>query len=329
MTSLALTMGEPGGIGPELALKAWQHFHKKSQLTFTLYADLEMMRASAERLGLDVDCVDVSNENTNALFAKALPVIPLHAPVTATPGQAETKNAAAVIEAITRAVVGVHAGHYSAVVTNPVQKASLTAHGFKWPGQTEFLGHLDQLHTKKNNRAVMMLACDTLKIVPLTIHMPLKDVAARLSREEIISVTQLTHDALRFRFKIAAPRIVIAGFNPHAGENGTMGREEIDIIAPAVKTLRDAGLNVIGPLPADTLFHERARARYDAVVAMYHDQALIPVKTLAFDSAVNMTIGLSFLRTSPDHGTALDIAGKGIARADSLIAALEMAAQLS
>ncbi len=329
MKSLALTMGEPGGIGPELALKAWAHFRQKSQLVFALYADIEIMRATAQRMGLDIPCIDASSGDIKSLFSTSLPVIPLYESVVDEPGHANSINAAVVIKAITRAVEDVQQGIHAAVVTNPVQKASLTPHGFKWPGQTEFLGHLDKLHTQQNNRAVMMLACDAFKIVPLTIHMPLKDVAANLSQADIVDVTTITNTALRDRFKIATPRIVVAGLNPHAGEQGTMGREEIDIIAPAITTLRANGLNVIGPLPADTLFHERARASYDAVIAMYHDQALIPVKTLAFDSAVNMTIGLSFLRTSPDHGTALDIAGKGIARADSLIAALEMAAQLS
>jgi 4-hydroxythreonine-4-phosphate dehydrogenase len=314
---LALTMGEPAGIGPEITLAAWRTIRGAGP-AFFLIADPALLP------GAPVTII-AAPEQAAAAFAHALPVLPLALAAPCLPGRPDPRNAPAVIASIEQAVAFARAGRAGGVVTNPIQKSVLTAAGFAHPGHTEFLGELAGTGTPP----VMMLACPGLRVVPVTIHIALARAAATLTTEAIVTQGRVVAAALIRDFGIAAPRLVVAGLNPHAGEDGTMGREDIEIVAPAVAALRAAGVAARGPLPADTLFTPRARATYDCALCMYHDQALIPVKTLDMDGGVNVTLGLSIIRTSPDHGTALDIAGTGLADPGSLIAALRMAGELS
>ncbi|MFC5353952.1 4-hydroxythreonine-4-phosphate dehydrogenase PdxA [Azospirillum himalayense] len=324
---LALTMGEPAGIGGEIALKAWSMARGAARADgavppFVLLDDPARLEALAARLGLPVPVRAVgSMAEGAALFDAALPVLPqpLAAPVT--PGRPDPANGAAVIASIDRAVELVRRGEASAVVTNPIQKSALYAAGFRHPGHTEYLAHLAGL----TDEPVMMLVAQDLRVVPVTIHVSVRDAVPLVTREAILHAGRVTAAALARDFGIARPRLAVAALNPHAGEGGAMGREEIDVIAPAVADLRAEGIDAVGPRPADTLFHAAARRGYDAALCMYHDQALIPLKTIDFDTGVNITLGLPFVRTSPDHGTALDIAGTGKAGASSLIAALTTA----
>jgi 4-hydroxythreonine-4-phosphate dehydrogenase len=259
-----------------------------------------------------------------------LPVVPLDvASVSAEPGKPDASSAPAAIASIRTAVAHVLKGHAAAIVTNPVAKNVLYRSGFAEPGHTEFLAKLAHEATGKTARPVMMLWSPELAVVPVTIHLPLKDVVTQLTPDLVIETGRIAAHDLNTRFGISRPRIAVAGLNPHAGEEGALGEEDRVVVAPAVKQLQAEGIDAIGPMPADTLFHDRARAAYDVALCMYHDQALIPIKTLAFDHAVNVTLGLPFVRTSPDHGTAFDIAGKGIADPTSLMAALTLAARLS
>lgn len=328
---LALTMGDPAGIGLEIALKAWTVRSARGLPSFVLYADPALVTARARVLGIAV-AVAVVDAPTEALARvdRALPVVavPLAAPSVA--GQPDTANAAATIASIERATYDVAMGHASALVTNPIAKSVLYSAGFTHPGHTEFLAHLSaRITERKPMRPVMLLASSELRVVPLTIHVPLTDVPALISHDLIVDTATIVESALRRDFGIARPRIAIAGLNPHAGENGAIGREDRDVIAPAVAALAARGLLVTGPHSADTLFHAEARNRYDAAIAMYHDQALIPIKTLAFDTGVNVTLGLPFVRTSPDHGTAFDIAALGTASPESLIQALILASRMA
>jgi len=291
--------------------------------------DPDHFRRVAQALGLDVPVVEASADDAERVFAGALPILPLGARVVGMPGQPSPADAAATIEAIERAVAMVADGSAGAVVTNPIAKEVLYAAGFKHPGHTEFLGELARQHFGQAGHPVMMLWSPELAVIPATIHIPLAEVPSRLTRDLLVATGRIVAQDLVNRFGIAAPRLAFCGLNPHAGERGSIGREEVEVIAPAVEELQRQGLRVTGPFPADTLFHAAARSRYDAVVAMYHDQALIPIKTIAFDSAVNVTLGLPFVRTSPDHGTAFDIAGQGKADPSSLIAAIELAARLA
>ncbi len=261
-------------------------------------------------------------------FPKFLPVIPLSAPVSARPGRPDAGSAASVLESIERAVRLVQAGEACALVTNPIAKHVLYEAGFRHPGHTEFLAALASDNGGETCHPVMMLWSERLAVVPVTVHIPLADVPSALTTDLIVLTGRIVARELRERFGLAQPRLALAGLNPNAGENGAMGTEDRHIIAPAVEILRQDGIEVTGPLPADTMFHAGARSRYDAALAMYHDQALIPIKTIAFDEAVNVTLGLPFVRTSPDHGTAFDIAGRGVARPDSLVAAIRLAARL-
>src|SRR5207253_5765921 len=256
-----------------------------------------------------------------AMFADALPVLPIGGSPIAGPGRPDPADAPLVIGAIDAAVADVRGGRAAAVVTNPINKDALYRAGFRHPGHTEYLAEL----AGAGGGAVMMLASPQLRVVPVTVHLALREAVAQLSGAAIVHAGWLTHEALVRDFGIAAPVIACAGLNPHAGEAGALGGEDIDIIMPAIAELRAAGIDVRGPLAADTMFHAAARSGYDAALCMYHDQALIPVKTIDFDGAVNVTLGLPFIRTSPDHGTAFDIAGQGVARPDSLIAALRLA----
>jgi 4-hydroxythreonine-4-phosphate dehydrogenase len=326
---LALTLGEPAGIGPDLTIQLWRRRAKLRLPAFYVVADPEFIRRRAHLLGLDVAVSVVTPAQATETFAYALPVVTLDIPTTALPGQPDTSSAPSAVASIRHAVADVLAGKAAAIVTNPVAKNVLYRSGFAEPGHTEFLARLVQETTGKPVKPVMMLWSPELAVVPVTIHLPFKEVVTQLTSELVVETARIVARDLASRFGIAHPRIVVAGLNPHAGEQGALGAEDGAIVAPAVKQLQTEGINAVGPLPADTLFHERARASYDVALCMYHDQALIPIKTLAFDHAVNVTLGLPFVRTSPDHGTAFDIAGKGAADPSSLIAALTLAARLS
>jgi 4-hydroxythreonine-4-phosphate dehydrogenase len=314
---LVLTMGEPSGIGGEIAVGAW-HVLRHTGPHFVLIDD-------ASRIGGAPVRAVPAIEDAAAIFADALPVLhrPLRNP--AIPGRPDSANAPAVIGAIEEAVTLARSGRAAGVVTNPVQKSVLTAAGFPHPGHTEFLGVL----AGTGVAPVMMLACPGLRTVPVTVHEPLRMAIARLTPAMIIETTRAVHAALRQDFGIASPRLVIAGLNPHAGEDGTLGTEDRDIVAPAVAALQESGVAVHGPVPPDTMFTAHARRGYDAAICLYHDQALIPIKTLDMAGGVNVTLGLSIVRTSPDHGTALDIAGRGQADPSSLVAALRLAAEIA
>ena len=322
---LLLTMGEPAGIGGEIALKAWLR-RGEGLPAFAAVDDPTRLEEIARLLRLDVKVrVIAAVREAGGVFSEALPVLPQTLAAPAVPGRPSAATAIAVIGSIERAARLALAGEAAAIVTNPIQKKPLYDAGFAHPGHTEFLGALAELEAPP----AMMLAAEELRVVPVTIHRPLAEVPKVLTTAEILRIGMITAAALKRDFGVARPRLAVAGLNPHAGEAGSMGDEDETIVAPAVDALRSAGIDAAGPLPADTMFHAAARARYDAALCMYHDQALIPIKTLAFDRAVNVTLGLPFIRTSPDHGTALDIAGKGIASAESLIAALKMAAAMA
>ncbi|MCR4266845.1 4-hydroxythreonine-4-phosphate dehydrogenase PdxA [Nitratireductor sp. ZSWI3] len=329
MFPLALSIGDPSGIGPELVIQAWHQRKALDLPAFYVLADPALLASRARHLGLDAPLAEVSADAACDVFADRLPVAPLENGLTDTPGLPSPVNAAGIIEAITRAVEDTLAGRAAAVVTAPIAKKPLYDAGFRFPGHTEFLGHLAEEITGSPATPIMMLAGPELRTVPVTVHQALEAVPRTLSGALVQQAARITARDLRLRFAIEAPRIAVAGLNPHAGEGGTMGREDAEIIAPAIDALRADGIDAFGPLPADTMFHARARQGYDAALCMYHDQALIPVKTIAFDETVNVTLGLPFVRTSPDHGTAFDIAGKGVARADSLIAAIRMARRLA
>ncbi len=326
---LALTLGEPAGIGPDLTLAVWRRRVELDVPAFYLIGDEVFLRSRARVLGLDLPLAVVTPEQANAAFERALPVVPLGLSVTAAPGKPDASSAPAAIASIRRAVDDVLSGRAAAIVTNPVAKNVLYRSGFAEPGHTEFLAKLAAETTGKPVRPVMMLWSAELAVIPVTIHLPLRDVVSHLTTELVLETGRIVARDLAARFGIARPRIAVAGLNPHAGEDGALGDEDRAIVAPAVKQLQAEGIDAIGPLPADTLFHERARATYDVAMCMYHDQALIPIKTLAFDRAVNVTLGLPFVRTSPDHGTAFDIAGSGRADPSSLVAALALAARLA
>lgn len=317
LAPIAMSCGEPAGIGPEIAVRAWRDLGEA--LPFFLVGDPAHLPK-----GTPIAEIDSPSEAASAA-KRGLPVLAHAFPAPAVPGQPAPENAAAIVSVIARAVALVMAGEASALTTLPIAKKVLKdGAGFAFPGHTEYLASL-----AGTDRVVMMLACPELRVVPVTIHMPLAEVPAALTAELLAETIRITHAALRSDFAIARPRLAVAGLNPHAGEGGAMGREECEVIAPVLDALRAEGLAISGPLPADTMFHAAARAGYDAAIAMYHDQALIPIKTIDFAGGVNVTLGLPFVRTSPDHGTAFDIAGKGMADATSLIAALRMAAAIA
>lgn len=323
---LALTMGDPAGIGGELSLAAWQHHGGKQGPAFVVLDDPERLASLARHLGMAVPIHIVDGpEEAAVVFPHALPVLPVRLLQAVQPGQPDPAHAPAVLKSIEQAVRLAEAGRVGAVVTNPISKATLYQAGFRFPGHTEYLGAL----TGTSAPPVMMLACPSLRVVPVTIHVSLLQALAALTTAEIVRQGRVLHHALRQNFGVTHPRIAVAGLNPHAGEGGAMGDEESRIIQPAVDILRAEGMTVTGPLPPDTMFTARARNSYDAALCMYHDQGLIPLKTLDMDGGVNVTLGLPILRTSPDHGTAFDIAGKGEAHPGSLLAALSMAADMA
>jgi len=326
---LALTLGEAAGIGPDITLAAWQQRAELELPPFYLLSDPSLIARRAARLALDVPIKVVAPEAADAAFAGALPIVDIGIAVTAEPGRPDWTSAPAALAAIDRAVADVRAGLAAALVTNPVAKSVLYQSGFAEPGHTEYLAKLAQRAGGPPLHPVMMLWSPELAVVPVTIHLPLAQVVESLSTELIVRTGRIVAQCLKARFGIARPRLAVAALNPHAGESGALGSEDRDLVEPAVAQLKAEGIEARGPLPADALFHAAARATYDVALAMYHDQALIPIKTLAFDHAVNVTLGLPFVRTSPDHGTAFDIAGSGRANPRSLIAALMLAARLS
>jgi len=333
---LALTLGEPAGIGPDIAIAAWLRRRELNLPVFYLLGDEALIarrakflgRALNSTLGADIRIAGVRADEAKAAFAEALPVVATGVIATAEPGQPDDNSAPAALSSIRQAVTDVIAGRAGAVVTNPIAKNVLYRAGFHHPGHTEFLaelaganGHVPQ--------PVMLLWSPMLAVVPVTIHLPLREALAQLTSELIVSTVRIVAAEFKSRFGKSRPRIAISGLNPHAGEDGSLGHEERTIVAPAIEILRGEGIEAKGPLPADTMFHAAARKTYDCAVCMYHDQALIPIKTLAFDEAVNVTLGLPFIRTSPDHGTAFDIAGTGKANPASLIAALQLANRMA
>jgi 4-hydroxythreonine-4-phosphate dehydrogenase len=339
---LAITSGDPAGVGPDVTLMAWLRRRDLGLAAFYVIADPAMLADRAALLKLDVPIKSIAPGEAAATFQSALPVVDCGLSAKPVPGSPSAANAAAIIASIERGVGDVLAGRARAVITNPIAKHVLYDAGFQHPGHTEFLGELAlqwgpppafdfglDFGRAGVYRPVMMLAGPDLRTVPVTVHTSLLTAIGMLSADLIVETARIVSADLAAKFKLSSPRLAVAGLNPHAGEQGAMGREDIDIIAPAIARLRAEGIDAVGPLPADTLFHAEARSRYDVALCMYHDQALIPVKTLAFDETVNVTLGLPFVRTSPDHGTAFDIAGSGSARPNSLCAAISLADRLA
>ena len=321
---LAVTMGDPAGIGGELTLAAWQA-RRRARQPFIVIDDPARLASLAKRLGVEIPIRETTPEDSDSVFADALPVLPLAPLGPITLGQPCPAHAAAAIESIRLAVELSLAGRTGGLVTNPVYKKSLYDHGFKYPGQTEYVGALSD----PTAHPIMLLASPGLKVVPLTTHMPLRAAIDAVTSEAIVGLGKLMAAALTQDLGPDPVRLAIAGLNPHAGEEGKMGTEDEAIIRPAVDALKAAGVHAVGPLSPDSMFHEEARVHYDAALCMYHDQALIPLKTLDFRSGVNATLGLPVVRTSPDHGTAFDIAGQGKADTSSFLAALDMAAAIA
>jgi 4-hydroxythreonine-4-phosphate dehydrogenase len=322
---ILLTCGEPAGVGPEITARAWEALRHEPDCCFALLGDAAYWQH--RNPGLPVRQIQEPPEAL-ACFSGALPVLNRPLPKHPLPGTIDPATAPQVIAAIGEAVDMAFEGKVSAIVTNPIHKDALYQAGFRHQGHTDYLAYLSGLKGKLVQEVMMLVAAD-LRAIPVTVHIPLKDVPAALTEKSIIAQARVTAHDLRRYFGIVRPRLAFTGLNPHAGENGAMGREEIDVIIPALKRLKAEGIDVAGPLSADTAFHAEARAAYDAILCMYHDQALIPVKTLDFHGGINVSLGLPFIRTSPDHGTALGIAGQHIANPQSLIAAIRLAAQMA
>ena len=322
---IVVTMGDPAGIGGEIAVLAWRDHHETLP-PFCILDDPERLQRLVAFTGIDCPLAKIADlQEATAISRRALPVLPLSRPIDALPGDDSTPDGPMVIESINKAITLAMDGRAEGMVTNPIQKSRLYAAGFQAPGHTEYLGKCAKL----SEPPVMLLAGPSLKVVPVTIHLSLRDAIARLSTQKIVHTLEVTIASLKTDFGIPHPRIAVSGLNPHAGEFGHLGREEIDIIGPAIQKVLKNGADVIGPLAGDTMFNEAARGTYDIAVCMYHDQALIPIKTLNFDNSVNITVGLPFVRTSPDHGTAYNIAGTGTANPNSLVSAIRMAAEIA
>lgn len=322
---LALSMGEPAGIAPEITVKSWIARREERLAPFFFVGDPTLLADAAASLGLTLPLAEIGHPaEAAALFDSALPVLPVRLAVPAVPGQLDPRNSRAVLHAIERAVGLCRAGEAAGLVTNPIHKKALHDVGFPHPGHTEYLSELcGGMHP------LMLFDSALLRVAPVTIHVALREAIGMLTRDLLVVSARLAAASLRRDFGVPAPRIAVAGLNPHAGEQGSLGREDMDVIAPAVELLRAEGIDAFGPLPPDAMFHAAARQRYDLALCMYHDQALIPLKTLDFEGAVNVTAGLPIVRTSPDHGTALDIAGRGAASPRSLIAAIRCAAGIA
>jgi 4-hydroxythreonine-4-phosphate dehydrogenase len=322
---LAITMGEPSGVGGESLLKTWAHY-RNNLPPFLVIDNIDRLKNIAYRMGLNIP---LYRHKLNTIdippFNEFLHIIDTPLESIVIPGQLDHKNSSSVINSITKAVELTMAGNTAGIVTNPIHKSTLYETGFLYPGHTEFLASL----TKPYQSPVMMLTCDQLRVVPITIHVSLADALSTLTTQSIVEKSKITAHALQHYFGISDPHLAIAGLNPHAGEFGAMGNEEQTVIQPAIDALKANGIRVSGPYPPDTLFTTQARQTYDVAICMYHDQALIPIKTLDFDNGVNITLGLPFIRTSPDHGTALNIAGTGQVREFSLVAAIKMAGMLA
>lgn len=328
LAPLAVSMGEPAGIGPDLILQLYAHRAENALSPFLLFGNLEFLRNRARRLGYDFAITAADAASTAETFATALPVFHIEGLVSDNPGNASPVSSHVVIDSITRAVTETMRGACRALVTAPIHKAVLYAAGFRHPGHTEFLADLCA-NGGTPRLPVMMLAHEDLRVVPVTIHVPIHEVPALLTAELIAETVRITAHGLRTRYGIERPRLAIAGLNPHAGEGGAIGHEEVEVIRPAIATLQAEGIDALGPFPGDTLFYPPQWRKYDAVIAMYHDQALIPIKTIAFESAVNVTLGLPIVRTSPDHGTAFDLAGTGEGSSASFLAAMRLAHKLT
>lgn len=321
---VAVTMGDPGGIGGEITIKAWEQ-RRTDGPAFLLICDPSWIEEVVGNIGASAPIVVIDKPaDADSVFADALPILPISGSVSGKPGSPAANDAAMIIESIETAVDLCQRGVVAGVATNPISKKSLYSAGFAFPGHTEFIA--DQCNIP---HPVMMLASPMLRVVPATIHRPLRDAIGDINADLIERVGRTVSASLHQDFGIETPRIAIAGLNPHAGEDGTLGREDGEFIAPAIESLRTSGLNVSGPVPADALFTPRSRETFDAAICMYHDQALIPIKALDFDRAVNVTLGLPIVRTSPDHGTAFDIAGTGKANPTSLISAIELAGEIA
>ena len=329
MRPLALTLGEPAGIGPELTLMLWVKRGSMGVPPFIAVGDPALLSARARLLKLDVPIAECQIAETSKLFSTALPVLNTGVPATAKPGEPDGTSAKSAAAAIERAVGFAVADEAAAIVTNPIAKSVMYADGFKFPGHTEYLAHLAAKPGGEPPRPVMLIWCEELSVVPVTIHVPLKDVPKQLSSKLIVETGRIVARDFALRLGIRNPRLAVCGLNLHAGEGGNIGREEIEVIVPAIQQLSAEGISASGPHSADTLFHPEARSRYDVALGMYHDQVLAPIKTIAFERAVNVTLGLPFIRTSPDHGTAFDLAGTGQANPASLLAALQIARRLA
>jgi len=325
VSPIALTMGEPAGIGGEIALKAWANRAETRVPEFFAIDDRKRLERLSRTLNWPFKTIQISApEEALEAFHHGLPVLEHTLPGSITPGQPDPTNAPAVISSIDAAISFVQSGAAGAIVTNPIHKGTLYDAGFKYPGHTEYLA------AKAGGlRSVMMLACEELRAVPVTTHLSLEKAIGALNTDDIVEVARITARALQTDFGIHNPHLMVAALNPHGGENGALGSEENEIILPAVDKLKSEGHSITGPAPADTLFHPRAREAYDAVICMYHDQALIPLKTINFSGGVNITMGLPFVRTSPDHGTAFEIAGMGVADETSLVEALKVASKIA
>ncbi|TIX51591.1 4-hydroxythreonine-4-phosphate dehydrogenase PdxA [Alteraurantiacibacter aquimixticola] len=322
---LAISLGDPAGIGPEIIAEAWAYRKQLDLPPFMVVGGQHVLTSAAASRDIDLPVATISApQDAESAFPHALPVLDMGGDGTWWPGKPTTQGAELALGSLELAVSLALTGSASGMVTAPVSKSHLADIGFAFPGQTEFIAHSSGIEEED---AVMMLAGPSLRAVPLTIHCALSDVSSLLTQELILRRCRVIHRAMQRDFGLERPRLALAGLNPHAGEKGRMGHEEEEIIAPAIAQLRDEGIDATGPHPADTMFAPHKRDTYDVAVAMYHDQALVPLKALDFDQGVNMTLGLPIVRTSPDHGTAFDIAGKGLAKPDSLIAAIRMASE--
>jgi len=323
-------MGDPAGVGPEITAKAWADCVKSNGPSFMAIGDIDVFKTACQAAGLPAPKAVNNAAEAAQQFQTSLPVLHIKSAKTVISGQPDPAHADVITGAIETAVSLSLKGETSGIVTCPISKENLYAAGFKYPGHTEYLGHLCKTHDAPYPRGpVMLLEGGGLRCALVTIHMPISDAINGVTSEAIFRTAQTLYGALKVDYGMTAPHIAMAGLNPHAGENGALGDTEITVQNPAAAKLRDIGVDISDARSADTLFHTEAREGYDAVLAMYHDQGLIPVKTLDFHGGVNITLGLPVIRTSPDHGTAFDIAGKGLARADSLIAALNKAAMLA
>jgi 4-hydroxythreonine-4-phosphate dehydrogenase len=325
---LAISMGEPAGIGPDLILQLYAKKNRFHLPNFIVYGNVDFLKSRAKGLGLNIDIIASAPNKVARDFAEALPVFDIAGICKDTPSIVQRQSASLVIRALEKAVADIESGKCRALITAPIHKAALYDVGFKHEGHTQFLASLCE-DNGKTPTPVMMLAHEKYRTVPLTIHVPLKDVPKLVTFDRIIEIATITSNDLKKYFDISKPKIAICGLNPHAGEDSSIGVEDHNIIAPAIEQLQKLGINAFGPLAADTVFHPPHWAQYDCVIGMYHDQALIPIKTLAFDSGVNITLGLPFIRTSPDHGTAFDLAGSGKASSNSMLVAIRQADEMS